>query len=122
MTESEIQIREATVEDAADVARLLHDFNEEYEEQTPPVPELTRHAERMLREGEMTVLLAGDGPDALALLRFRPSVWTERQEAYLQELYVVPPLRGRGIGEALMRAVRATCREHDSAWIELNTG
>lgn len=37
MSESEIQIREATVEDAADVARLLHDFNEEYEEQTPPV-------------------------------------------------------------------------------------
>ncbi len=25
----------------------------------------------------MTVLLAGDGPDGLALLRFRPSVWTE---------------------------------------------
>ena len=122
MTESEIQIREATVEDAAEIARLLHDFNEEYEEQTPPVPELTRHAERMLREGEMTVLLAAEGPDGLALLRFRPSVWTEQQEAYLQELYVVPPLRGRGIGEALMRAVLATCRERDAAWIELNTG
>ena len=110
------------MEDAAEIARLLHDFNEEYEEQTPPVPELARHAGRMLREGEMTVLLAGDGPGALALLRFRPSVWTERQEAYLQELYVVPPLRGRGIGEALMRAVLATCRERDAAWIELNTG
>lgn len=122
MTESEIQIREATVEDAAEIARLLHDFNNEYEEQTPPVPELTRHAERMLREGEMTVLVAGDGPDALALLRFRPSVWTERQEAYLQELYVAPALRGRGIGEALMQAVLATCRERDAAWIELNTG
>ena len=122
MTESEIQIREATVEDAAEIARLLHDFNNEYEEQTPPVPELTRRAERMLREGEMTVLVAGDGPDALALLRFRPSVWTERQEAYLQELYVAPALRGRGIGEALMQAVLATCRERDAAWIELNTG
>ncbi|MFL5872085.1 MAG: GNAT family N-acetyltransferase [Solirubrobacterales bacterium] len=122
MTDPGIQIREATVEDAPEIARLLHDFNDEYEEQTPPVPDLTRHAERMLREGEMTVLLAGDGPDGLALLRFRPSVWTEQQEAYLQELYVVPPLRGRGIGEALMRAVLATCRRRDAAWIELNTG
>ncbi|HEV7770242.1 MAG TPA: GNAT family N-acetyltransferase [Solirubrobacterales bacterium] len=122
MTDPEIQIRAATVEDAAEIARLLHDFNEEYEEQTPPAPELTRHAERMLREGEMTVLLAGEGPDGLALLRFRPSVWTEQQEAYLQELYVVPPLRGQGIGEALMRAVLATCRQRDAAWIELNTG
>jgi ribosomal protein S18 acetylase RimI-like enzyme len=122
MTNPEIQIREATVEDAPEIARLLHDFNTEYEEETPPVAELTRHAERMLREGEMTVLLAGEGPDGLALLRFRPSVWTERQEAYLQELYVVPARRGQGIGEALMQAVLATCRARDAAWIELNTG
>lgn len=110
------------MENAPEIARLLHDFNSEYEEETPPVPELTRHAERMLREGEMTVLLAGEGPDGLALLRFRPSVWTEQQEAYLQELYVVPPLRGKGIGEALMQAVLATSRTHDAGWIELNTG
>ncbi|HET8956008.1 MAG TPA: GNAT family N-acetyltransferase [Solirubrobacterales bacterium] len=122
MEKAEIQIREATVEDAASIARLLHDFNTEYEEETPPVAELTRHAERMLRAGEMTVLLAGDGPDGLALLRFRPSIWTEKQEAYLQELYVVPGLRGRGIGQALMEAVLATCRERGAAWIELNTG
>ena len=122
MEKAEIQIREATVEDAASIARLLHDFNTEYEEETPPMAELTRHAERMLREGAMTVLLAGEGPDGLALLRFRPSVWTEKQEAYLQELYVVPGLRGRGIGQALMEAILATCRDRDAAWIELNTG
>lgn len=122
MDKAEIQIREAGVEDAAEIARLLHDFNMEFEEETPPVVELTRHAERMLREGEMTVLLAGDGPDGLALLRFRPSVWTEKQEAYLQELYVVPGLRSRGIGQALMEAIIATCRARDAAWIELNTG
>lgn len=122
MEKGEIQIREAGVEDAAAIAHLLHDFNTEYEEETPPVSELTRHAERMLREGEMTVLLAGDGPDGLALLRFRPSVWTAKQEAYLQELYVVPALRGRGIGQALMEAILTTCRTYDAAWIELNTG
>jgi ribosomal protein S18 acetylase RimI-like enzyme len=122
MGKREIQVREAGVEDAAAIARLLHDFNSEYEMETPPVPELTRHAERMLSGGEMTVLLAGEGPDGLALLRFRPSVWTEQQEAYLQELYVVPHLRGKGIGEALMEAVLATCRERDAAWVELNTG
>jgi ribosomal protein S18 acetylase RimI-like enzyme len=122
MAKAEIPIREATVADAPAIARLLHDFNTESEEQTPPVAELTGHAARMLREGEMTVLLAGEGPDGLALLRFRPSVWTDQQEAYLQELYVVPDLRGRSIGEALMEAVLETCRTRDAAWIELNTG
>jgi GNAT superfamily N-acetyltransferase len=117
-----IPVREAVVEDAPAIARLLHDFNTEYEDFTPPVAELTRHAERMLREGEMTVLLAGEGPEGLALLRFRPSVWTERLEAYLQELYVVPERRGRGIGQGLLETVIATCRQRGAAWIELNTG
>lgn len=121
MGKREIQIREAAEEDAAAIARLLFDFNTEYGAETPPVAELTRHVTRMLRAEEMTVLLAGDGPDGLALLRFRSSVWTEQQEAYLQELYVVPDLRGQGIGQALMEAVLSTCRRRDAAWIELNT-
>jgi ribosomal protein S18 acetylase RimI-like enzyme len=121
MSQSEIPVREATVEDAPLIARLLHAFNTEYEEETPGVEELTRHATRMLSEGEMTVLLAPNGA-GLALLRFRPSVWTERSEAYLQELYVVPERRGEGIGEALLEAAIEASRKANAAWIELNTG
>lgn len=108
------------MEDAPLIAQLLHDFNTEYEEETPSVPELTRHVTRMLSEEEMTVLLAPDDA-GLALLRFRPSVWTERNEAYLQELYVAPGKRGDGIGEALLEAVLETSRKANAAWIELNT-
>lgn len=121
MNQAEIPIREAAVEDASLIARLLHAFNTEYEEETPGVEELTRHARRMLEEGEMTVLLAPDGA-GLALLRFRPSVWTERSEAYLQELYVAPRRRGEGIGEALLEAALEASRQANAAWIELNTG
>ncbi len=121
MDQAEIPIREATLEDAPLIARLLHDFNTEYEEETPGVEELTRHATRMLNEGEMTVLLAPDGA-GLALLRFRPSIWTEQAEAYLQELYVVPDRRGEGIGEALLQTALEASRKASAAWIELNTG
>ncbi|HEX5526726.1 MAG TPA: GNAT family N-acetyltransferase [Solirubrobacterales bacterium] len=121
MNQSQIPIREATTEDAPLIANLLHDFNTEYEEETPGVEELTRHATRMLSEGEMTVLLEPDGA-GLALLRFRPSVWTDQSEAYLQELYVVPARRGEGIGEALLEAVLEASRRANAAWIELNTG
>lgn len=109
------------MEDAPLIARLLHDFNTEFETETPGVAELTRHATRMLREGEMTVLLGGAGPDGLALLRFRPSVWTDKSEAYLQELYVVPAGRGEGIGEALLEAAIEESRRAGAEWIELNT-
>jgi ribosomal protein S18 acetylase RimI-like enzyme len=121
MSPSEIPVREATVADAPTIARLLHDFNTEFEAETPGVEALTRHATRMLRERAMTVLLGGEDPVGLALLRFRPSVWTEKSEAYLQELYVAPARRGEGIGQALLEAAIAASRAAGAAWIELNT-
>lgn len=55
------------------IARLLHDFNTEFETETPGGAELTRHTTRMLRKEEMTVLLGGEGPERGddALLRAR---------------------------------------------------
>lgn len=87
----------ATGADAPTIARLLHDFNREFDEPTPPVETIVATLRRLLDAGEATVLLAGEGPDGLALLRFRPALWSEGAEAYLQELYVVPPLRGQGM-------------------------
>jgi GNAT superfamily N-acetyltransferase len=67
------------------------------------------------------VLLVGDGPDGLALMRFRPSLWSDGLECYLGELYVVPALRGQGRGRALMDAALAFARERGADHIELNT-
>jgi ribosomal protein S18 acetylase RimI-like enzyme len=122
MNDGEIQIRRATPADAADVARLLHDFNSEYSESTPGVAALTERSRQLLATGEVTVLLAGGGPDGLALIRFRNSVWTGGPEAHLQELYVVPALRGRGTGRALLEATIALAREAGAGGVDLNTG
>ena len=121
MNERQIPIHRAGVEDAAAIAGLLHDFNTEFDDPTPGVAALTENARRLLEEDEMTVLLAGDGPDGISLIRFRPSVWTGAAEAHLQELYVVPKLRGLGIGRALLEATLATAREAGAAWIDLGT-
>jgi ribosomal protein S18 acetylase RimI-like enzyme len=119
---AEIPIRRAAPADAPAVARLLHDFNIEFGDPTPPVAELAGHCERLLREGAMTVLLAGDGPDGLALLRLRPSPWNGAEEAYLQELYVVPARRRQGLGEALLEATIAAARAAGATSLDLNTG
>jgi ribosomal protein S18 acetylase RimI-like enzyme len=118
-------IRRATPADATAIARLLHDFNVEFDAPTPPVPELAGYCERLLREGAMAVLLAGEDPDApvaLALLRLRPSPWTGAEEAYLQEFYVVPARRRQGIGEALLEATIAAARAAGATTLDLNTG
>jgi ribosomal protein S18 acetylase RimI-like enzyme len=122
VSKSEIEVRRAGVEDALGIARLLHDFNTEFGEATPGVEALRGYAARMLEAGEMTVLLAGGGPDGISLIRFRNSVWTGGPEAHLQELYVVPAQRGRGIGRALLEATMAAAREAGATGVDLNTG
>lgn len=122
MEKREIQVRRAGAEDAPAIARLLDDFNREFDEPTPGVEGIAATCRRLLEEDEITVLLAGDGPDGLALLRFRPALWSEGLEAYLQELYVVPPLRGNGIGRALLQESMDLSRERGADGIDLNTG
>jgi ribosomal protein S18 acetylase RimI-like enzyme len=122
MDRAEIQVRRGGASDAATIARLLHDFNTEYDEPTPGVERLTEIVTAMLGRGEMTVLLAGEGPDGVAVLRFRTAIWTGGPEAHLQELYVVPARRGQGVGRALLEATMSAAREAGATGIDLNTG
>jgi ribosomal protein S18 acetylase RimI-like enzyme len=115
-------VRRAEVADAGEVARLLHDFNTEYSDPTPGVEALTKRIGQLLDEGEVTVLLGGDGPDGFALFRLRPSLWADAPEAYLEELYVAPPRRGEGLGRALLEGAMQTVREAGAIRIDLCTG
>src|ERR1700750_2066695 len=100
---------------------MLRDFNDEYEDVTPPPEMIAQRIGSLIETGETAVLLVGDGPDGLAVMRFRPSIWIEGLECYLAELYVRPPLRGQGRGRALMEAVLDLARERGAGYIELNT-
>ena len=114
-------VRRAEAADAEAIGRLLHDFNEEYEDFTPGPEKVAARIRELLTGDDTVVLLAGDGPDGLAVMRFRPSIWIEALECYLAELYVVPDKRGRGIGRALMDEVMRVARAQGAGHIELNT-
>lgn len=115
-----VVLRRAEPADAAVVARLLHEFNAEFDEPSPGVAALTERLREMLAAGELVVLLA-DGEAGLAQFRFLRTVWSEALSVYLEELYVVPPRRGEGIGRALLEAAMATAREGGADRIDLNT-
>lgn len=112
-------VRNATPADAGAVARLLYDFNVEFDDPTPPVATLSGRVAGLIAEGETVVLLAGSGPDGLAVLRFRPSIWSEGLECYLAELYVVPDRRGQGLGRALMAAALETARARGADFMDI---
>ncbi len=118
---SRTAIRRAEVADAPEVARLLHDFNTEFGDPTPGVAALTGRAARLLAEGEITVLLGGEGPDGIAVIRLRPALWSEGLDAHLEELYVAPDLRGQGIGRALLEGAMDAAREAGAVRIDLGT-
>jgi ribosomal protein S18 acetylase RimI-like enzyme len=103
-------VRRATAADADAIGRLLYDFNHEFDEPTPAPSILADRLGRLMDGGDMLVLLAGEGPDGLAVLRFRPAIWSAGLECYLAELYVVPAKRRQGLGRALMTTALAEGR------------
>ena len=115
-------VRQARSEDLPAIGRMLHDFNVEYDTVTPGPEVITQRLQPLMASGDTAVLLTGDGPDGLAVLRFRPAIWITGLECYLAELYVRPQLRGQGRGQALLEAVLAFARERGAGYIELNTG
>jgi GNAT superfamily N-acetyltransferase len=102
------------------VASLLHDFNLEYATPTPGVEVLAERLGRLLAGDEVVALLAPEPAAAVALMTFRPNVWYAGPVVLLDELYVRPGLRGRGIGGALLTAACALARERGAGLMEIN--
>jgi len=115
-------VRRGELADAQAIGRLLHDFNTEFGEPTPGPRALAERVVQLLADGQTTVLLGGAGPDGLAMLRFRPAIWTPGLECYLAELYVVPDRRGQGLGRALMEAAIEQARREGADHMDLGTG
>ena len=121
---------ETVTGDAADesvvaAARLLRDFNLEYDEPSPSAEDLAVRLAELIADGYVTALLACDRETheavGVAVVRLQPSLWSSGLEAYLAELYVVPERRGHGYGRALITEVIDSAREHGADYAYLIT-
>ena len=113
------QVRRAGRDDADAIGRLLYAFNREFDEPAPPAAALAERMRQLLDGGDTLVLLAGDGPDGLAVLRFRTAIWSAGLECYLAELYVAPARRGQGLGRALMEAALGEARSRGADTMDI---
>jgi GNAT superfamily N-acetyltransferase len=115
-----VTVRLASAKDADLVAGLLHDFNTEFDTPTPGVAVLAARLRALLPTDTTIALLAGDPATGVALITVRPNVWYEGPVALLDELYVRPDLRGRGIGTALIERACEVVRERGVELFEVN--
>jgi ribosomal protein S18 acetylase RimI-like enzyme len=112
--------RDATRDDAPTIARLLYAFNREYDDPTPEPGPLAERVRALLDGGDTRIALADDDA-GVAVLRFRPSLWTTALECYLAELYVIPERRGQGLGRALLGHALDVARAAGADRIDLGT-
>ncbi len=110
------EIRVAEVGDAGVVAKLLRDFNTEFD---TPVPEgLEERFAQIIAHDDAFVLLAGD--IGFAYVTLRPSPYYDGPVAMLDELYVAPAHRNRGVGTALLQRVFEEIRKHNAGELQIN--
>ena len=107
-------VRLAQRQDADDVVRLMIAFRDWLHAERPAArDDRQRRAAVLLADGDTEYLLASLEPGAAACgvcqLRYRHSVWTGTPDCWLEDLFVEPSGRRRGIGAALVHG-RARAR------------
>ena len=115
-----MRVRLAGKGEADDVARLIAGFREYYGEQMPDDAKIRAAVECLLEDSGTEFLLAGDPPSGVAQLRYRDSVWTGVEDAWLEDLFVAPDARRAGVGRALAEASLERARARGCRRIQLD--
>ena len=116
-------VRLATPDDAAAIGQLLDEFATEFDDPTAGPVELGRRAAALIAADQAAFLLGSLGdaesPCGVVQLRFRRSVWSDRQDAYLEDLFVQPSTRRRGVGSALLLHAQRYALGRGAAYMEI---
>ncbi|GAB7045497.1 GNAT family N-acetyltransferase [Catenuloplanes indicus] len=122
MQDGERNVRRASASDAGVLARLLYEFNTEFDTETDSESVLKTRFARILTDDSVIALLSADGRQTtgFALITLRPAIWFDGPVATLDELYVVPARRGAGFGTALLSRARDVLRERGCPEMHIN--
>jgi ribosomal protein S18 acetylase RimI-like enzyme len=117
-----ITIRQAVAGDAALVHRLLKDLANSLgkaDVMTSTPADIERFGFGEQPRFEALLAFEGEEPVGLALYFFEFSTWRGRPGVYVQDMYVAPQTRGRGLGRDLMEAVMRRSRERGGSYVKL---
>ena len=116
----EPKVRLAGPGEETEVASLIAGFRDFYEEAEPDDEQIARMVAELLADRGTEFLLVGEPAVGVAQLRFRPSVWTGTEDAWLEDLFVVEDARRGGAGRALVQACVDRARARGCKRIQLD--
>ncbi|MGL4176143.1 MAG: GNAT family N-acetyltransferase [Dermatophilaceae bacterium] len=99
--------------------RLLHEFNTAFGDPSPGPAALAVRLGELTTRSDTEVLVGAKA--GVAVIRYRPSLWSRADEAYLAELWVDPSARRAGLGRALLRAALERARARGCDYLDLST-
>ncbi len=115
-----VEVEPVPAEDLAEPLRLL----EEFARAGQPLPgPFVRELRQAVETGDLEVLAAREEEDAVGVtvLAFRLNVSAAGRFASVEDLYVRPSARRRGVGRALLEAVRERCAARGVSYAEVQT-
>jgi len=117
-----VTIRGAVADDAATLVSLVHQFEREEGKSAARLTVADVLAQGFRERARFSVLLAEDAGRALGYALFYPSYDSEHaaRGLYLQDLFVVPEARRRGVGRALIAAVARACQADGGCYLFWN--
>jgi GNAT superfamily N-acetyltransferase len=113
-------VRLANSSDLEAVAALIAGFRDYYDEGEPSDEAIARVVGDLLGDDRTEFLLAGEPPLGVAQLRFRSSVWTGTDDAWLEDLFVTPDARRAGAGRALVEGCVERARARGCKRVQLD--
>ena len=89
----------------------------------PVLPPFAGQLARAVERGNLELLAAwaDGGPVGVIVLAYRPSISLGATFASIEDLYVKPYARRRGVGRALLGAVGERCKERGVSYVEVQT-
>ncbi len=119
-----LTIRSATSNDVGTLVDLMTDFYAEANHPLPPA-QATRAFQALLAEHQLgAIWLAEDATTAVGhvVLTLSFSMDAGGLRAFIDDLYVRPGSRGRGVGAALLAAVQSACVERGVQALHVEVG
>jgi GNAT superfamily N-acetyltransferase len=116
-----VNLRLAKRGDEAEVVTMIAAFRDSYGEQNPSDAEIAAAVLDLIDDERTDILLAGEPAVGFAQLRFRTSVWTGSEDAWLEDVFVVEQARRGGAGRALVERCIDRARARGCRRIQLDT-